>query len=98
MVFLPISFMDGMVGPLFTEFAVLLAMAVIFSSIIALTLSPVLGSKLLKANVKPGKFNVWVDSMFGRLEKAYRKVVTVSVRYRYGAPLIVLAFVGSVLY
>ena len=94
MVFLPISFMDGMVGPLFTEFAVLLAMAVIFSSIIALTLSPVLGSKLLKANVKPGKFNVWVDRMFGRLEAGYRKVVTVSVRYRYGAPLIVLAFVG----
>ena len=94
MVFLPISFMDGMVGPLFTEFAVLLAMAVIFSSIIALTLSPVLGSKLLKANVKPSKFNLWVDRMFGRLEKAYRKVVTVSVRYRYGAPLIVLAFIG----
>ena len=94
MVFLPISFMDGMVGPLFTEFAVLLAMAVIFSSIIALTLSPVLGSKLLKANVKPSRFNLWVDRMFGRLEKGYRKVVTTSVRYRYAAPVIVLAFVG----
>ena len=40
MVFLPISFMDGMVGRLFTEFAVMLAMAVIFSSVIALTLTP----------------------------------------------------------
>ncbi|MBJ3909441.1 efflux RND transporter permease subunit, partial [Salmonella enterica subsp. enterica serovar Agona] len=45
MVFLPISFMDGMVGLLFTEFSVLLAMSVIFSSLIALTLTPVLGSQ-----------------------------------------------------
>jgi len=94
MVFLPISFMDGMVGPLFTEFSVLLAVSVIFSSLVALTLSPVLGSKLLKANVKPSKFNVWVDGMFGRLEARYRQVVTFSVRYRFVAPLIVLAFIG----
>ena len=94
MVFLPISFMDGMVGPLFTEFAVLLAVSVVFSSLVALTLSPVLGSKLLKANVKPGKFNLWVDAMFARVEARYRQVVTVAVRYRFMAPLVVLAFIG----
>ncbi|MGS0727750.1 efflux RND transporter permease subunit, partial [Shewanella sp. 0m-11] len=47
MVFLPISFMEGMVGLLFTEFSVMLAVSVLFSSLIALTLTPVLGSKLL---------------------------------------------------
>jgi len=52
MVFLPISFMDGMVGLLFTEFSVLLAMSVIFSSLIALTLTPVLASKMLKTEQK----------------------------------------------
>ncbi|GHA47781.1 multidrug efflux RND transporter permease subunit [Photobacterium aphoticum] len=94
MVFLPISFMDGMVGPLFTEFSVLLAVSVIFSSIVALTLSPVMGSKLLKANVKHSAFNVFIDRMFGKLERGYRKVVTASVRYRYVAPLIILGFIG----
>lgn len=94
MVFLPISFMDGMVGPLFTEFAVLLAFAVIFSSLVALTLSPVLGSKLLKANVKHSRFNLAVDRFFAWLEAGYRRWVSAAVRYRYGAPLIVLAFVG----
>jgi multidrug efflux pump subunit AcrB len=57
MVFLPISFMDGMVGLLFTEFSVLLAMSVIFSSLIALTLTPVLASKLLTTESKKNWFN-----------------------------------------
>ncbi|QUJ68186.1 efflux RND transporter permease subunit [Photobacterium sp. GJ3] len=95
MVFLPIGFMDGMVGPLFTEFSVLLAMSVIFSSLIALTLSPVLGSKLLKANVKPGPFNRFVDRQFASLETVYRKAVTVAVRWRWGAPVLIAALVGG---
>lgn len=61
-----------MVGLLFTEFSVLLAMSVIFSSLIALTLTPVLGSKILRANVKPNGFNKAVDFLFGKLESGYR--------------------------
>lgn len=96
MVFLPISFMDGMVGRLFTEFSVMLAMAVIFSSIVALTLTPVLGSKILKSEVKPNGFNVWVDKLFAALERNYRRAVTLAVKWRYGAPaIIVLCIAGS---
>jgi hydrophobe/amphiphile efflux-1 (HAE1) family protein len=96
MVFLPISFMEGMVGRLFTEFSVMLAMAVIFSSIVALTLTPVLGSKILKANVKPNRFNLWVDSIFNKLERGYRKAVAQAVRFRLAAPVvIILCIVGS---
>lgn len=95
MVFLPISFMDGMVGLLFTEFSVLLAMSVIFSSLIALTLTPVLGSKLLKANVKPNRFNRFVDRMFGRLEKAYRKMLAGALKWKWAAPLIILSCIGG---
>lgn len=69
-----------MVGKLFTEFSVLLAMAVIFSSIVALTLTPVLGSKILKANVKRGAFNRMVDNFFEKVENGYRKVVTGAVK------------------
>ncbi len=97
MVFLPISFMDGMVGLLFTEFSVILAMAVIFSSVVALTLTPVMSSYLLKANVKPRPFTKWVDRQFAGLERVYRKAVAVAVRFRFAAPLVIIACVaGSV--
>ncbi|WP_305371108.1 multidrug efflux RND transporter permease subunit [Photobacterium leiognathi] len=95
MVFLPISFMEGMVGRLFTEFSVLLAMAVIFSSLIALTLTPVMGSKILKANVKPTRFNLWVNSQFDKLENVYRRGVTFAVKQRFIAPIVVLACIGA---
>ncbi|WP_153914838.1 multidrug efflux RND transporter permease subunit [Shewanella sp. TC10] len=96
MVFLPISFMEGMVGLLFTEFSVMLAVSVLFSSLIALTLTPVLGSKLLKANVKPNRFNLWVDSIFDKLEQQYRRVVSKAVQYRVAAPVVIIAcLVGS---
>ncbi|RTR34564.1 multidrug efflux RND transporter permease subunit [Shewanella atlantica] len=96
MVFLPISFMEGMVGRLFTEFSVMLAMSVIFSSIVALTLTPVLGSKILKANVKPNRFNLWIEGIFSQLERVYRVLVAKAVRFRFAAPVvIVLCIVGS---
>ncbi|ABV35878.1 acriflavin resistance protein [Shewanella sediminis HAW-EB3] len=96
MVFLPISFMEGMVGRLFTEFSVMLAMSVIFSSIVALTLTPVLGSKILKANVKPNRFNLWIEGIFSQLERIYRVLVAKAVRFRFVAPVvIVLCIIGS---
>ncbi|WP_261903802.1 vibriobactin export RND transporter permease subunit VexH [Vibrio fortis] len=95
MVFLPISFMDGMVGLLFTEFSVLLAMSVIFSSLVALTLTPVLGSKILKANVKPNRFNHFVERVFGKLEKGYRSVLRRALAWRWAAPIIILSCLGG---
>ncbi|MBF4385427.1 efflux RND transporter permease subunit [Vibrio anguillarum] len=95
MVFLPISFMDGMVGLLFTEFSVLLAMSVLFSSLIALTLTPVLGSKILKVNVKPNRFNRFVDRIFGRLEAGYKSSLRFAIRWKWAAPFVILACVGG---
>ncbi|MCL1112410.1 multidrug efflux RND transporter permease subunit [Shewanella basaltis] len=95
MVFLPISFMDGMVGLLFTKFSVMLAMSVIFSSLIALTLTPVMGSKLLKANVNKSRFNLWIDKGFARLETRYRSIVTWALAWRVAAPIVILSCVGG---
>ena len=98
MVFLPISFMDGMVGLLFTEFSVLLAMSVIFSSLIALTLTPVLASKMLKLEQKTSRFSVWMEGLFQRLENGYRGIVTKAIAYRLVAPVVIIAcVVGSFL-
>ncbi|MCK6262244.1 multidrug efflux RND transporter permease subunit [Vibrio sp. ZSDE26] len=95
MVFLPISFMDGMVGLLFTEFSVLLAMSVIFSSLIALTLTPVLGSKILKANVKPTRFTLVVNRAFAFLERKYRGVLQHVIRFKWIAPIIIVSCIGG---
>ncbi|MBB1474764.1 multidrug efflux RND transporter permease subunit [Shewanella sp. SG41-3] len=95
MVFLPISFMDGMVGLLFTEFSVMLAMSVLFSSLIALTLTPVMSSKLLKANVKKNRFNIAIDNGFARMERGYRRLVKWALRWRIAAPLIIIACIGG---
>ena len=97
MVFLPISFMDGMVGLLFTEFSVLLSMAVIFSSVIALTLTPVLASKMLSNKTKPSRFGQLMETLFQRQETAYRRIVAQAVRFRWAAPVVILACIlGSV--
>ena len=95
MVFLPISFMDGMVGLLFTEFSVLLAMSVIFSSFIALTLTPVLASKMLKEHQQKNAFNCWVDRQFGRLEGVYRSGLFYAMKVRLVAPFIIIACVAG---
>ncbi|MCP3866083.1 MAG: efflux RND transporter permease subunit, partial [Aestuariibacter sp.] len=66
-VFVPLVFLDGNVGRLFTEFALAIAAAVAFSSVTALTLSPMLGSILLKKSERSG-FGNWLDSRFKKLE------------------------------
>ncbi|WP_413732121.1 MULTISPECIES: multidrug efflux RND transporter permease subunit [unclassified Shewanella] len=95
MVFLPISFMEGMVGLLFTEFSVLLAVSVLFSSLVALTLTPVLSSQLLKANVKPNAFNRALNRFFAALELKYRAMVAIAIRHKVAAPLVILACIGG---
>ncbi|MCV5224659.1 efflux RND transporter permease subunit, partial [Escherichia coli] len=80
---------------LFTEFSVLLAMSVIFSSLIALTLTPVLGSQILKANVKPNRFNEAVDRLFSKLESGYRALLKGALKVRWAAPLVILACLGG---
>ncbi len=95
MVFLPISFMDGMVGLLFTEFSVLLAMSVIFSSLIALTLTPVLASKMLKSEQKSSRFSLWMEGLFARLENGYRGIVAKAIKYRLAAPVVIIACVAG---
>ncbi|WOR13837.1 efflux RND transporter permease subunit [Hyphomonas sp. FCG-A18] len=73
-VFVPITFLQGDVGRLFTEFALTIAAAVAFSSILALTLTPMLASKLLKPRQQAGVWSVlprMVDGAFGWFRNGY---------------------------
>lgn len=70
-VYLPIAFIQGLLGQLFVEFAVALAGAVFISGIVALTLSPLMCANLLTSNSK--NWLPQIDSWLGSLAKAYAK-------------------------
>jgi len=71
-VFLPISFIQGNVGRLFREFGVAVAAAVAISSLVALTLIPMLSSKLFKHGERRGRVTSWIERGFARVDHHYR--------------------------
>ncbi|TRY32002.1 efflux RND transporter permease subunit [Aliiglaciecola sp. M165] len=70
-VFVPLVFLEGNIGRLFTEFALAIAAAVAFSSFTALTLSPMLSSKLLENRKRSSGFGKWMDTTFKKIETGY---------------------------
>ncbi len=70
-VFVPISYMGGNLGRLFGEFGVTVAAAVGFSALVALTLTPMMASKLFAGGIHRGRFAVWTDGVFRGLADAY---------------------------
>ena len=74
-VFVPLVFLQGNIGRLFTEFALAIAAAVAFSSVTALTLIPMLSSKLLKKSQHKTGFSAWMDKSFTKFEGNYFKVL-----------------------
>lgn len=81
-VYVPIGFMGGLTGALFTEFAFTLTAAVTISAIVALTLSPMMCSKILKINHNHAhSFVGWIDRQFERLRKRYEYALHDSLSY-----------------
>ena len=73
-VYAPIGFMGGLVGTLFTEFAYSLAGAVLISGVVALTLSPMLCSKVLAVG-SGNRFELMVEHFFERLGRVYQRAL-----------------------
>ncbi len=74
-VFLPIGFMEGNTGRLFRELSVTLASAVALSAFVALTLTPMMASKLVRPHTRKSGFNGFVHTHLDRLTAAYRRGV-----------------------
>ncbi|MDQ8206422.1 efflux RND transporter permease subunit [Coraliomargarita sp. SDUM461003] len=90
-VFVPITFLEGDIGRLFTEFALTIAAAVCFSSLVALTLSPMLASKVLSHQSKPNFLVRGIDATIRFFRKGYLAILRVCLR----VPVLVVAvFVG----
>ncbi|WP_444959305.1 efflux RND transporter permease subunit [Microbulbifer sp. ZKSA002] len=73
-VYIPIGFLGGLTGTLFIEFAFSLAGAVLLSGVVALTLSPMMASKILKPRDGGGtRFEIWLECQFNRLQTRFEK-------------------------
>ncbi len=81
-VYTPIAIQGGLTGSLFREFAFTLAGAVIVSGVVALTLSPMMGSKLLRAKDANAGFAGLINRRFDALRERYTRVLTGTLRYR----------------
>ncbi len=91
-VFAPIAFSEGLTGSLFKEFALTLAGTVLLSGVIAITLSPLLNSKILSTHEeKPNRLYRWFQGKLERVEHAYFKKLTQVLHLRSTA-LILLGF------
>ncbi len=82
-VYTPIGIQGGLTGALFREFAFTLAGAVIVSGVVALTLSPMMSSKLLREGDSERGFAGWINRRFDQLRNAYMRVLAATVVNRW---------------
>lgn len=81
-VFVPIAFLQGDMGRLFTEFAITMAAAVAFSSFVALTLSPMLASKILRSRHNENVVTEFVNTGFSRLQNQYHNLLQNTLNHK----------------
>jgi multidrug efflux pump len=81
-VYTPVALQGGLTGALFREFAFTLAGAVIVSGVVALTLSPMMGSKLLRPADAERGFAGWVNRRFEFIRRTYMRQLRDTLRYR----------------
>ncbi len=93
-VYAPIGFVAGLTGALFREFAFTLAGAVIVSGVIALTLSPVMCSRLLSGRARDGRLAQFLDRGFSGLRDRYRRRLHRTLNFRAMTVLILVAVVA----
>ncbi|HQY20826.1 MAG TPA: efflux RND transporter permease subunit [Ignavibacteria bacterium] len=89
-VFLPLLFLEGLIGKLFKEFGVVVASTVIISSFVALTLTPMLSSRLLKKHTKSNKFYNATEPFFAGMTRIYEKMLFGFMKIRWMAIVLII--------
>ncbi|AOW76434.1 multidrug transporter AcrB [Colwellia sp. PAMC 20917] len=92
-VFVPLVFLSGNMGRLFTEFAIAISAAVIFSSLTALSLTPMMCSKMLKHRERSSSFGQKLDRAFARFEASYGRALKSSIHQ----PMLIVLVLGLAL-
>ncbi|HEX6708102.1 MAG TPA: efflux RND transporter permease subunit [Albitalea sp.] len=94
-VFAPLAFTPGRTGRLFIEFALTLAGAVIVSGFVALTLTPMMCSKLLRHNPNPNRFDRGMERVLVKLTSVYRRALVWTLGRRWLIVGVMLASGGA---
>ncbi|MBF9233433.1 multidrug efflux RND transporter permease subunit [Microvirga alba] len=99
-VFIPLLLMGGIVGRLFREFSMVVAMAIAVSAFVSLTLTPMMASRLLKEekNARHGRFYRLMESFFTGLERAYEHGLDTALRHRFITLLVFFATLAATAY
>ncbi|MDD2436388.1 MAG: efflux RND transporter permease subunit [Massilibacteroides sp.] len=97
-VFLPIVFMEGMTGRLFKEFSIVIAGAVVISSFVALTFTPMLATKILKRREKKNKFYKLTEPFFDWINRIYEKGLTYFLNRKIWSFPIILVLLLAIAY
>jgi multidrug efflux pump len=94
-VFIPVAFLSGITGQLYKQFAVTIAVSVVLSGVVALTLSPALAAILLKPGEhKKNRFFQWFNNSFDRLIQGYDKSLQIVIRRTVISIVIILVMIG----
>lgn len=81
-VFIPVAFMEGMIGQFFYQFGITVAVAVSISFAVSLTLTPMLSARLLRMETSPGRVSRAIESFLVGLERWYRRALEVMLNRR----------------
>jgi multidrug efflux pump len=96
-VFAPVAFLRDSVGRIFAELAVTITAAVIFSSVLALSLAPMLCSKLLHSHAKETRIEHVLDGLFSRMSNRYQQILNAILRTPSAAVAVALLLVVGAL-
>jgi len=99
-VLIPLLFMSDVVGRLFREFAITLAVTILVSAVVSLTLTPMMCSRILKDKsvAKQTRFYHWSEDVFNRVIAFYGRTLQVVLRYRFITLMVTIStFVATVL-
>ena len=99
-VLIPLLFMSDVVGRLFREFAITLAVTILVSAVVSLTLTPMMCSRILqdKKTAKETRFYYWSERMFNRIIASYGRGLKVILRHRFATLMVTIStFVATVL-
>src|SRR5205807_1752041 len=99
-VLIPLLLMGGIIGRLFREFAVTLAMTIFVSMVVSLTLTPMMASRFLRAHgeTRHGKFYQWSERAFDGMLHAYERGLDRGLRWKLTTLLIFFATLGLSIY
>ncbi len=97
-VFVPIAFLQGDIGRLFSEFALTMAAAVAFSSFVALSLSPMLASKILPRGAGRSRLSLLVDRAFNKVREGYHVLLQSLLRKAWLVGVVFAGMLGGSLW